>query len=372
MKLDHMKILYVIPRLNNEGPVNQLYSLINEFKKFTNLAIKIVTIYNEIDDSRINEFKKMKIDIESIAIEKKYDIAGMVKSMNKIISKENPDIIHSATLMADILIGICNTSVKWVSTIHCNIYKDYIWKFGKIRGHMVILAHEWAIKRMDKAICCSKSIAKEFGKFGEKVIDVQNGILIDDINKNTENSKLNLKQKLGLCNKRKIIVVVGSIDERKNTEYILKNIYDRIEDSEYQLILLGGGTLYTKLKNKYSNKYIVFKGKVGNVSEFLECADVYISASKSEGLPLSVIEAGLKGVPLILSDIPAHKELQNGKCNGIYFFDIKNDKFDFENLIDEVVDNKLEIQQYFQTYFSAYRMAKDYINVYKKIYKQEN
>lgn len=364
MKLDHMKILYVIPRLNNEGPVNQLYSLINEFKKFTNLAIKIVTIYDEIDDSRINDFKKLKIDIESIAIEKKYDIAGMVKQMNKIILKENPDIIHSATLMADILIGMCNTSVKWVSTIHCNIYKDYIWRFG-VKGNVVILVHEWAIKKMNLAICCSKSIEKEYcTKFGKKITSVQNGISINENQIKKEKQKI--KYDLGLDNSKKTILVIGSIDERKNTRYIIENLSEWINGSNYQLVFLGEGSLFEELKNKNESCNILFKGKVNNVDDYLECGDLYLSASKSEGLPLSVIEAGMKGLPLVLSDIPAHKELQNGKCEEIFFFNIN------ENILSSIIKkvdvsvDKEKNKNYFKKYFSARRMAEEYLDIYNR------
>lgn len=45
------------------------------------------------------------------------------------------------------------------------------------------------------------------------------------------------------------------------------------------------------------------------VAPLLEQADAFVSASRFEGMPISVLEAMGAGVPLVLSDIPAHREL---------------------------------------------------------------
>ena len=44
------------------------------------------------------------------------------------------------------------------------------------------------------------------------------------------------------------------------------------------------------------------------MSEYLKACDAYVSTSKSEGLPNSVMEAMATGLPVVLSDIEQHKE----------------------------------------------------------------
>src|SRR4029450_1416119 len=52
----------------------------------------------------------------------------------------------------------------------------------------------------------------------------------------------------------------------------------------------------------------VFPGEVVDAARVFPGLDVYAAPSAKEGLPLAVLEAMALGVPVIASDIPAHRE----------------------------------------------------------------
>ncbi|MBF6640017.1 glycosyltransferase family 4 protein [Flavobacterium sp. J49] len=74
--------------------------------------------------------------------------------------------------------------------------------------------------------------------------------------------------------------------------------------------------------NKLESK-IQFIGFKDDLSAYFLEADAYISNSFFEGSPGSVIEAMSYGLPLILSDIPEHREIAKAEVNTI-FFQLKN------------------------------------------------
>jgi L-malate glycosyltransferase len=58
-----------------------------------------------------------------------------------------------------------------------------------------------------------------------------------------------------------------------------------------------------------SPAYIEFLGPRTDIADLLNEADVFVSASRQEAHPIAVIEAICAGLPLVLSDIPAHRDI---------------------------------------------------------------
>jgi glycosyltransferase involved in cell wall biosynthesis len=59
---------------------------------------------------------------------------------------------------------------------------------------------------------------------------------------------------------------------------------------------------------------VVFAGYVTPLAPWLKTEDVFVSPSLSEGQPNAVLEAMACGVPLVVSDIPAHREFLDETC----------------------------------------------------------
>jgi glycosyltransferase involved in cell wall biosynthesis len=116
--------------------------------------------------------------------------------------------------------------------------------------------------------------------------------------------------------------------------------------------------LFEECKKIAQNANIVFLGKKTNIVEYLKVADYFISASSSEGLPNSVLEAYMTGLPCILSDIPQHREIfqQNGQA---VFFKTKN----YNDLLNVLNCINFEITDTFPD-FSATKMTRLYEEKY--------
>lgn len=112
-------------------------------------------------------------------------------------------------------------------------------------------------------------------------------------------------------------VVMSRLTPEKNIEEVL-NAYDsEISSLLGPLVVLGGGgTSYTesyelKLREMAAERDVLFLGELDREKALsvLNGASLFISMSKLEALPMAVIEAMSMGVPLLLSDIPPHREL---------------------------------------------------------------
>jgi glycosyltransferase involved in cell wall biosynthesis len=89
-------------------------------------------------------------------------------------------------------------------------------------------------------------------------------------------------------------------------------------DPDTKLVFLGEGHLRPSLTQKVESlglqKRVQLAGMVARdkVFEYFALADLFVSASRGEGLPVAVMEAMACCRPVVLSDIPPHREIAEG------------------------------------------------------------
>ncbi len=150
---------------------------------------------------------------------------------------------------------------------------------------------------------------------------------------------------------------------------------------DLRLLMLGGGSMRGYLESRLDRAgmrdRVHFPGQVGfeALPAYYRAADLYVTASRSDGTSISLLESMACGLPAIVSDIPGNREwVQPGK-NGWWFRD--GNAQAFANAIGlarkassklpsmsrearKVAEERADWRQNFQTLLQAYRCAVDY------------
>ena len=231
---------------------------------------------------------------------------GLLKSA---LGEKDYDIIHAHTPHVGLLFLVISpfTANKYfykrVFTVHSS-YKNY-----KLRNKLLLLP---VFAFFKKIVFCSNSSYKSFPAFyrrltGKRIYIIQNGVDLKRIDHNILDNRQTKKKKDAFFT----ILSIGRIVDVKNPTCLLKAFKDCcIKNSK--LIFIGNGYLKDSLMNASKDcKNIEFTGLVkrDEVYKFLQKADLFISTSKIEGLPIAVLEAMASSCPVILSDIPSHREI---------------------------------------------------------------
>lgn len=162
----------------------------------------------------------------------------------------------------------------------------------------------------DYFFACSENAG--ISRYGKKVVNnkskfsvLNNAIDIDEYAfsqtvREKKAKELNLENKF-------VIGHVGRFDKAKNQEYlveIFKIIVQKDEDAI--LLLVGDGELKSyiveKVKNYNLEEKVIFTGVRSDVNELMQVMDVFAFPSIYEGLPVTLIEAQVAGLPCIISD----------------------------------------------------------------------
>ena len=97
-----IKIAYLISTLKRCGPVNVLYDIIRHIDR-NKFNIEIINLSPESQDSRLEEFYDLEINIVQLNLSR---IKGIFFAKKRVVSEVNKfkaDIVHSHGYRADIL-----------------------------------------------------------------------------------------------------------------------------------------------------------------------------------------------------------------------------------------------------------------------------
>jgi hypothetical protein len=116
------------------------------------------------------------------------------------------------------------------------------------------------------------------------------------------------------------IVAVGNCNIEKNYEFLIR-VFTALKDEPINIDIIGGGSRLDYYRNKVKGlglQKICFCGIEPRVREKLPEYDLFLSTSVSETFGMAVLEGVCAELPLLLSYIPAFKEIAP---NGAVFFD---------------------------------------------------
>jgi glycosyltransferase involved in cell wall biosynthesis len=369
-----IKILYIVSRLREGGPSNQLWYIINNLDD-TVFSATILTLSPEDSQSTMSRFEQQEIPVRSMNMGRMEGILRGGSTLKEIIQNIEPDLVHTQGWRPDLLSAWHVDRFPRVATIRNYPWDDYPMKFGRLRGTLMAWTHLNALRRIDHPVACSEAISILVQTKGIHARAIRNGVDISRYYPSKSGTERNrMRKELGLPAESVIYISVGSLIQRKDPVTVIQGFLKHSTSQKDVLIMLGDGPLMQSCKElaaQASDGAVRLEGQVSNVAEYLRAANYFISASHSEGLPNTVMEALASGLPVILSDIAAHREFfAEGKTIGELF--PSGDPSALAQAIDDVEkldDTRLaeEARKQAVEHLSAEAMSREYQNLYHSI-----
>ncbi|TVP61325.1 MAG: glycosyltransferase [Nodularia sp. (in: Bacteria)] len=368
-------ILYAVSTLRRSGPTQQLLNITKHLDR-NKFQPQILTLSPEPKDSMITAFQDLDIPVKSLGLSRLMSFVQGKNCFKNTIQEISPVMLHTQGIRADGLALQLIDKLPIVTTARNDPYADYPTKFGKVRGKLMARSHVRTLRRLPNIVGCGSSISEELKKYDILSQVITNGVDTDEFSPVTSTQERSfLRETLGLSLSSTIFVTVGSLIPRKDPLLII-DAFCRAKLENSVLVILGKGSLEQACREA-SQKVspplnIRFLGQVSDVRPWLCCADALISAAWSEGLPNSVLEGMSCGLPVILSDIPPHREIiqeTSPKVGNLFppgnsqalAMALKSFSLDQEN---SLLPRQLILQR-----FSAKAMANTYQSLYEKILK---
>ena len=222
------------------------------------------------------------------------------------------------------------------------------------------------IKNNGTLVGCSEYIAEYYRKAFKcpSIVSVVNGTGIIEKQEN----------KYVKDNNKYHIAFVGCIDELKGWRYLANGYANLCKEVKEKSDLYFVGKIaesdiddFNKILENEPN--INYVGYVDDVQQsFLPYVDLLVLPSRTEGLPMVLLEAMMNGVVCLSTPVGGIPEIIYNGENGLF---IKRDAVDICEKIEQLLKNDSEIKKYkkeskkkFEEKGTAERMCKDYLIVY--------
>lgn len=352
-----IRVVYVINYIVKNGPSSVVLNLINNLDK-SKYNISLITLFEGNDKEVVSKLRNNGVEIhECTALSRMKCLLGQGKEFSDIVEKGHFDILHTHGIIPDILSSRLHTTAKRVTTLHNNMYEDYLDTYGYAKSRIFIAWHQAALKKLDKCVCCSKSVYDVMENHLSNAVFIRNGI------EPAQAHSVVARAEIGVPEIAKVFLYAGVLNSRKNVVWLIDNFVKYHSENEY-LLVLGSGEKEAECKEKTDNN-VRMLGFQSDPIAYMNISDVYVSASKSEGFSISVLEALSCGLGLFLSEIPSHREVVEmgqdvylGETFSLDDFEIKL------NALRERKTNKVEIRAFQEKGLSAKEMTKQYESAY--------
>jgi glycosyltransferase involved in cell wall biosynthesis len=172
------------------------------------------------------------------------------------------------------------------------------------------------------------------------------------------------------------LLYVGRLAPLKDHATLLRAVaITRTHHPDVQLWIVGDGPQEFSLRKLTDelglNECVTFFGEQADVSPFMLAADLFVSSSVTEGLPVSLLEAMSVGLPAVVTDVGGMGEI--ARLSGAVTLVPSSDPEGMARALCDAVVRRQELPKIgqlathcYEKYFRPERMLDDYMGLYSR------
>lgn len=323
-----MKILYIITKSNWGGAQRHVFDLSTSMKEKGHEVWVALggegILKNKLEQAGIYTFSITDLG-RDIDINKD---AGSFKEIYNVIKNKKPDIIHLHSPKAaglGALAGRLLRTKKIITTVHG-------WTFNEsrpIHQKISIAFFSWLTMLLSHTtIVLSEKEKKQallFPGVKEKIKLIPLGIKpITFVS--VDGAKQSLAKTIGMnfadFYKKNIVGTIAELHPNKGLSYLIEAMATLANDQTNTICLIIGegqdkALIETKIKENKLEDKVFLTGRIDNASEYIKALTVFVLPSIKEGLPYTILEAGMASLAVVATTVGGIPEIVEDMKSGI-------------------------------------------------------
>lgn len=369
-----VRVLRVIARMNIGGPALQVQGLMENLDtdRFEQLLVTGAVGPDERDalDVRESEFPVERVDALGRRVSFSHDLSA-ARELRRVIRRYRPDIVHTHTAKAGFLGRLIAQESRvpiTVHTFHGHLLHGY---FGPAGTKAVVLAERALAARTTHLLAVGNKVRQDLLDAGvgtpERFSVMPPGIPVPD-----EADRDRSRASLSIGPDQPVVSIVGRMVAIKRPDRLAETV-EMVSRRVPDLVVLvaGSGPGMEEFKARAAEVDVRYLGWRSDVSDVHAASDLSLQASDNEGTPISLIEAGMAGRPVVAADVGSVSDVVVDGETGILR------TASAEALASAVVDllgdpprrnaMGLAASKWTRQRFSAQRLSRDHADLYSRL-----
>lgn len=225
--------------------------------------------------------------------------------LKRVMRLVNPDLVQTWLLQMDIFGGAAArmARIPWMLSERAS----ELAYLKTIKNRVRLLVGRTASAIISNSICGKVYWKHQLGEAVPQYV-VPNALPIEEI----EQVRAASMHELGLDAQQRVILFAARFDVQKNLDNLILALRQVMCQVRAVALLCGEGPLRSVVQRKLVDcglsDQVLLIGYIPRLWDWMKRADVFVSVSTFEGRPNTVLEAMACGCPLVVSDIPSHRE----------------------------------------------------------------
>ena len=372
-----IRVMRIIARMNVGGPAVQVSGLMRGFNA-VDFDHRLYTGYCAADEA--DYLETVASDVQAIRIDgfgRRVSLGGDVKAFISLICEIRsfkPHVIHTHTAKAGFLGRIASImslqpSIR-VHTFHGHLLNGY---FESFKRSLVVIAEKILAIFTDQLLAVGDKVRQDLLNAGvgkkEKFGLMPPGLVINKLPAKDESLK-----SFGLSDSRLQCAFIGRITQIKRPDRFLDVVSEvKKRGIDLDFFMAGDGELLKGCRKRISDQKlpVTVLGWQSDIEKILSAADIVLLTSDNEGTPLSLIQAGMAGLPVVSTNVGSVPEVVlDGATGLITSLDVQEIADALEKLAtDKAFRERLGLaaQEFTLANFGVQRLVHDHEELYKKL-----
>ena len=313
----------IIARMNVGGPAVQVSGLMRGFNS-VDFDHRLYTGFCAADEA--DYLDTVATDVKAVRFEgfgRRVSMGGDIKAfvtLVKEIRSFKPHVIHTHTAKAGFLGRIASVislqpSIR-VHTFHGHLLNGY---FGNLKRRLVIIAEQVLAVFTHELLAVGDKVRQDLLAAGIGS-PKKFGLMPPGLEINTLPNKLISQESYGLTSSTVQCGFIGRVTQIKRPDRFLDVVNEVKERGvAIEFFIAGDGELLEHCRKRIAGEDLPVKilGWQSEIEKVLTAADIVVLTSDNEGTPLSLIQAGMAGLPVVTTRVGSVPEVVLDGVTGI-------------------------------------------------------